>query len=58
MDYQKIINQLDNTQNQPCKFRTRDFVEINHGERMTLISDGIKFTTSVVRSSLFDYGDT
>ena len=29
MQYQKIINLLDNTQNQPTKFRTKKWVEIN-----------------------------
>ena len=28
MEYQKIINLLDNTQNQPSKFRTKNWVEI------------------------------
>ena len=31
MEYQKIINLLDDTTNQPSKFRTRNWVEmINH----------------------------
>ena len=29
MEYQKVINFLDNTSNQPSKFRTKDRVEIN-----------------------------
>ena len=29
MEYQKIINFLDNTPNQPSKFRTKTWVEIN-----------------------------
>ena len=29
MEYQKMINLLDDTQNQPSKFRTRNWVEIN-----------------------------
>ena len=29
MEYQKIINLLDNTPNQPFKFRTKNWVEIN-----------------------------
>ena len=29
MEYPKIINFLDNTTNQPYKFRTRNRVEIN-----------------------------
>ena len=29
MEYQKIINLLDDTANQPCKFITRNWVEVN-----------------------------
>ena len=29
MEYQKIINLLDDTTNRPSKFRTRDWVETN-----------------------------
>ena len=29
MEYQKIIDVLDDTTNQPSKFRTRNWVEIN-----------------------------
>ena len=35
MQYQKIINLLDNTQNQPTKFRTKNWVEINDEARET-----------------------
>ena len=30
MEYQKIINLLDNTPIQPTKFRTKNWVEINN----------------------------
>ena len=29
MEYQKILNLLDSTKNQPPKFRTRNWVKIN-----------------------------
>ena len=29
MEYEKIINLLDNTPNQPCKFKIKNWVEIN-----------------------------
>ena len=29
MEYQKIINLLENTPNQPSKFRTKSCVEVN-----------------------------
>ena len=35
MEYQKIINFLDNTPNQPTKFRTKNWVEINGALRET-----------------------
>ena len=31
MEYQKIINLLDNTPNQSSKFKTKNWVEINDG---------------------------
>ena len=33
MEYQKIMNLLDNTTNQPSKFRTRNWIEINDESR-------------------------
>ena len=33
MDYQKIINLLDNTSNEPSKFRTKNWIEINDESR-------------------------
>ena len=35
MEYQKIINLLDNTPNQPSKFITRNWVRINDESRGT-----------------------
>ena len=35
MEYQKIINLLDNTPNQTAKFRTNNWVEINDDARGT-----------------------
>ena len=44
MKYQKIINLLDNTPNQPTKFRTKNQVEINDESRRTYNSnDQIRF---------------
>ena len=31
MEYQKVINLIDNTPNQPSKFETKHWVEINDG---------------------------
>ena len=33
MEYQKIINLLDDTTNQPSKFRTSNWVKINYESR-------------------------
>ena len=33
MEYKKIMNLLDNTPNQPIKFRTKTWVEINDDKR-------------------------
>ena len=58
MEYQKIINLLDNTPNQPTKFRTKNWVEINDNSRGTYNTNSpIKFKTSMSRSSLCDYSD-
>ena len=51
MEYQKIANLLDsgaalNTSNQPSKFRTKIWVEMNDESRGTMLS-----------SSLCDYSD-
>ena len=35
MEYQKIINLLDNTPNQPTKFKAKNWVEVNNESRGT-----------------------
>ena len=35
MEYQKMTNLIDDTSNQPYKFRTRNWVEINDESRGT-----------------------
>ena len=50
---------LDNTPNQPSKFRTNNWVEINDGSFRTCNTGSqIKFKTSMIRSSLCDYSDS
>ena len=39
MEYQETINFLANTQNEPSKFRTRNWVEINDESRGTYDKD-------------------
>ena len=59
MEYKKILNLLDNAQNEPSKFRTRNWAEINDASRETYnASDQIKSKTSMIRSNLCDYSDS
>ena len=57
MEYQKIVNLLDTESNQPSKFKTRNWVEINDESRGTYISNDIRFKTLMLKSSLCDYAD-
>ena len=54
MEYQKIANLLENETNQPSKFRTRNWVEINDESRITYTSSNdIKFKTTMLRPNLW-----
>ena len=58
MEYQKIINSLDNTNNQPSKFRTKTWFEVNNNARETYNpGNKLKLKTTMLRSSLCDYSD-
>ena len=58
MEYQKIANLPDNASNQPSKFRTKNWVEINDESRETYnVNSQIKFKTTMLKSSLCDYSD-
>ena len=59
MEYQKIANLIDdNTLNQPSKFRTRNWIEINDESRGTYnVNSQTKFKTTILKSSLCDYSD-
>ena len=49
---------LDNTPNQPTKLRTKIWIEINDDSRGTYNTNSqIKFKTSMLKSSLFNYSD-
>ena len=55
MKYQKIANLFDHASNQPSKFRTKNWVEINNESRRTYsVNRQINFKTSMLRSSLCD----
>ena len=49
---------LENTPNQPIKFKTKNWVEINDESRGTYNTNNqIRFKTSTLRTSLYDYSD-
>ena len=55
MEYQKIMNLLDNSPNQPSKFNTKNWVEINDESRGTHNKyNQVKYKSSVLKSSLCD----
>ena len=57
MECQKI-NLLDNKSNQPSKFRTKNWVEINDKSRGTYKGNStINFKTTMLKSSICDYSD-
>ena len=58
MEYQKIANLIDNASNQPSKFKTKNWVEINDESRGTCnVNSQIKFKITMLKSSLCDYSD-
>ena len=58
MEYQKIANLVDDTSNQPSKFRTKDWVEMNNESIGAYnVNSQIKFKTTMSKSNLCDYSD-
>ena len=58
MGYQNLIKLFENTPNQPSKFRTQSWVEVNDESHGTYnINSQIKFKSSMLRSIWFDYSD-
>ena len=58
MEYQKISNLIDDASNEPSKFRTKNWVEINDKSRGTYnVNSQIKFKTTMLKSILCDYSD-
>ena len=58
MEYQKIANLIDDTSNQPSKFRTKNWVKISDESRGAYnVNSQIKFKTTMLKSSLCDYSD-
>ena len=57
MEHKTIIN-LDNTPNQPTKFRAKDWVETADNSRGRFNTGSqYRFKTSMLRSSLWEYSD-
>ena len=58
MEHQKILKLLNDTTNQPSKFRTKNWIEINDESGGTYnVNSQIKFKTTMVKLSLYDYSD-
>ena len=57
MECQYIANLLHSTSNQPSKFRTKNWVEINDESRETYTGNDIRFKTIMLRSNVCDYAD-
>ena len=55
MEYQKIMNLLDNTPNQLSEFKKKNLVELNDESRGTY--NQIRLKTSMWRSSFCNYSD-
>ena len=57
MEYQRIINLLDNTTKQLSKFRTRNWIEINDESKRKYDNSNISFKKSMIKSNLCDYSN-
>ena len=58
MEYKNVTDLLDDTTNQPSKFRARNWIEINdESGGMYNDSNQIKFKTTIINSDLCDYTD-
>ena len=58
MEYQKIMDLLDNTPKRLSKFRTKNWIEINNQSRGVYnINSDIRFKTTMLKSTLCNYSD-
>ena len=55
IEYQKNINLLDNTSNQPSKFRTKNWVKINDNRNGVYDEKYLKIKIIMLYGSLRDY---
>ena len=58
MKYQKIANLLESTSDNPSKFKTRTWVDINGESRGNYANSDIRFKATMLRSNLCDYADS
>ena len=58
MEYQKIANLLESTSDNPSKFRTRNWIEINDESRGNYANSDIRFKTTMLSTNLCDYADS
>ena len=57
MQYQNIINLLDDATNQPSKFRARNWVETNDESKVNYGNSNIRFQTAMISANLCDHSD-
>ena len=57
MEYEKIINLLDDTTNQLSRFRTRSSIKLNNESKGKYNNSNIGSKMSMLRSNLCDYSD-
>ena len=59
MEYQKIINLLENRPNQPSKFRTKSWVEVNDESHVTYnVNSQVKFDAYILVSATITVRNT
>ena len=58
MEYQKIANFLESTTDNPSKFRTRNWIEINDESRENYANSDIRFKTTMLRYNLCDHANS
>ena len=58
MEYHKIANLLNSESDEPSKFTTKNWIEINDESRGTYTGKDIRYKTAILRSNLCDYADS
>ena len=58
MEDQNLANLLESALDNPSKFRTRNWIEINDKSRGNYANSDVRFKTTMLRSNLCDYADS